>query len=101
MRTMQTERTEQTRRNGQRAGCRNGIALVPAILIVAGLVVFAVALLSAVLSGSRTVVHQNEEYQVSSAVESKTRPVAPIGWPSAIAPPSGFTLSAGSPSSRT
>jgi len=49
---------------------RNGIALVPAILIVSGLAVFSVALLSAVLSGSRTVVHQSEEYQVSSAVES-------------------------------
>lgn len=49
---------------------RAGIALVPAILIVSGLAIFSMALLTAVLSGSRTVVHQNEEYQVSSAVES-------------------------------
>jgi hypothetical protein len=49
---------------------RRGVALVPAILIVAGLAVFVVALMTTVLSGNRTVVHQGEEYQVSSAVES-------------------------------
>lgn len=52
------------------AGPRRGIALIPAILLVAGLSVFIVALMTAVLSGNRTVVHQGEEYQLSSAVES-------------------------------
>ena len=54
----------------QRTNDRAGIALVPAILVVSGLAIFSVALLTAALSGSRTVVHQGEDYQVSSAVES-------------------------------
>ena len=53
----------------ERSGER-GIALVPAILVVSGMAIFLVALLTAVMSGRRTVVHQNEDYHVSSAVES-------------------------------
>lgn len=86
MRTMQTKRTK---RNGQRTRGGNGIALVPAILIVAGLAVFSVALLSAVLSGSRTVVHQNEEYQVSSAVESVAALAAENLWSAYVAEQGG------------
>jgi hypothetical protein len=64
---------------------RTGIALVPAILIVSGLAVFSAALLSAVLSGSRTVVHQSEEYQVSSAVESVAALAAETLWSGYVA----------------
>jgi hypothetical protein len=86
---MQTMQTKQTRRSGRGAGGRTGIALVPAILIVAGLAVFTVALLSAVLSGSRTVVHQNEEYQVSSAVESVAALAAENLWSEYVAQQGG------------
>ena len=68
---------------------RNGIALVPAILIVSGLAVFSVALLSAVVSGSRTVVHQSEEYQVSSAVESVAALAAENLWSDYVAEQGG------------
>src|SRR5262245_392345 len=64
---------------------RDGIALVPAILIVSGLAVFIVALLSAVLSGSRTVVQQSEDYQVSSAVESTAALAAENLWSGYVA----------------
>jgi hypothetical protein len=64
---------------------RDGIALVPAILIVSGLAVFVVALLSAVLSGSRTVVHQSEDYQVSSSVESVAALAAENLWSDYVA----------------
>lgn len=43
---------------------------MPAILVASGLAIFAVALLTALLAGQSTVVHQSEDYQVSSAVES-------------------------------
>ena len=49
---------------------RRGIALVPAILIVAGLAVFTMLLMTAVVAGKKTVVQQSEDYQVSSTVES-------------------------------
>lgn len=49
---------------------RRGIALVPAILIVAGLAVFTMLLMTAVVSGKKTTVHQSEDYQVTSTVES-------------------------------
>jgi hypothetical protein len=68
---------------------RAGIALVPAILIVSGLAIFSVALLSAVLSGSRTVVHQGEEYQVSSAVESVAALAAEGLWSGYVAQQGG------------
>ncbi len=86
---MQTMQTIRTRRNGRRTHGRDGIALVPAILIVSGLAVFSVALLSAVLSGSRTVVHQNEEYQVSSAVESVAALAAENLWSEYVAEQGG------------
>ncbi len=69
----------------QRTDGRAGIALVPAILVVSGLAVFSVALLTAVLSGSRTVVHQGEDYQVSSAVESVAALAAEGLWSSYVA----------------
>lgn len=47
-----------------------GIALVPAILVVAGLAVFTMLLMTAVVSGKKTTVHQSEDYQVASTVES-------------------------------
>jgi len=47
-----------------------GIALVPAILIVAGLAVFLMLLMTAVVSGKKTTVLQSEDYQVTSSVES-------------------------------
>src|SRR6185503_3780851 len=56
------------------------IALVPVILVVSGLAVFVVALLAAVLSGSRTVVRQDEDYQVTSAVESVASLAAEDLW---------------------
>ncbi|NOT29356.1 MAG: hypothetical protein HOP15_02775 [Planctomycetes bacterium] len=43
---------------------------MPSILVLSGLAIFAVALLTAVLTGQSTVVHQDEDYRVSSAVES-------------------------------
>jgi len=49
---------------------RRGIALVPAILVVAGLAVFLMLLMTAVVSGKKTTVHQSEDYQVASTVES-------------------------------
>lgn len=53
-----------------RPHAERGIALVPAILIVAGLAVFIMLLMTAVVSGKKTVVHQSEDYQVASSVES-------------------------------
>jgi hypothetical protein len=47
-----------------------GIALVPAMLLVSGLAVFAMALLTTVLTGARTTTHQNDDFKLSSAVES-------------------------------
>ncbi len=49
---------------------KRGIALVPALLIVSGIAVFAMALLTATLSGERSLRHQNDDYRLSSAVES-------------------------------
>ncbi len=49
---------------------RRGIALVPVMLLVAGLAVFTMALLTATLTGNRTVVSQADDYRLTSAVES-------------------------------
>ena len=68
----------------ERSGER-GIALVPAILVVSGMAIFLVALLTAVMSGRRTVVHQNEDYHVSSAVESVAMLAAEDLWSDYIA----------------
>jgi hypothetical protein len=67
-------------RDAQQLGCsssgraptkgREGIALVPAMLVVSGMAIFAMALMTAVLSGKRTVLHQDDDYRLSSAVES-------------------------------
>lgn len=72
-----------------RTNARTGIALVPAILVVSGLAIFSVALLTAALSGSRTVVHQGEDYQVSSAVESVAALAAESLWSSYVAAQGG------------
>jgi hypothetical protein len=66
-----------------------GIALVPVILVVSGLAVFTVALLTAVLSGSRTVVRQDEDYRVSSAVESVAALAAEGLWSRYVAEEGG------------
>ena len=55
-------------RSGQRS--EQGIALVPTMLVVSGLAIFTMALMTGVLSNNRTVVHQSDEYQLSSSVES-------------------------------
>jgi len=49
---------------------RRGIALVPTMLILSGLAVFTMAMMSTVLSGSRNVARQADDYQLSSSVES-------------------------------
>ncbi|MEW6071923.1 MAG: polymer-forming cytoskeletal protein [Planctomycetota bacterium] len=53
-----------------RAAARRGIALVPAMLLVSGLAIFAMALLTTVLTGKRTTTHQSDDFKLSSAVES-------------------------------
>jgi len=40
------------------------------MLVVSGLAIFLMALMTGVLSGSRTAIHQSDEYQLSSSVES-------------------------------
>ena len=49
---------------------RRGLAIVPAMLLVSGLAIVALALLTTVLSGKRTTSHQHDDYKLSSAVES-------------------------------
>jgi len=71
-----------------RAG-RRGIALVPAILIVAGLAVFTMLLMTAVISGKKTVVQQSEDYQVASSVESVAVLTAEGLWSSYVAAQGG------------
>ena len=78
-----------TMSHGRRADRRTGIALVPVILVVSGLAVFTVALLSAVLSGSRTIVHQDEDYRVASAVESVAALAAEGLWSRYVAEEGG------------
>ena len=72
--------TVKVKRCGER-----GIALIPAILVVSGMAIFLVALLTAVMSGRRTVVHQNEDYHVSSAVESVAMLAAEDLWSDYVA----------------
>ncbi len=49
---------------------RRGIAMIPTLLVVAGLSIFALALLTSGLSTKRTVNHQGDDHKLSSAVES-------------------------------
>ena len=49
---------------------RRGTALVPTLVVVSSLSIFALAMVVATLSGTRTVNHQYDEYSLSSAVES-------------------------------
>ncbi|MAB79082.1 MAG: hypothetical protein CMJ89_06980 [Planctomycetes bacterium] len=56
--------------NFKYAGSKTGIALVPAMVILSGMAIFTMALLTVVTSGKKTVMHQGEEFRISSAVES-------------------------------
>ena len=49
---------------------RRGIAMVPVMLIVSGLAVFTMALLTATMSGNRTIVYQADDHRLTSGVES-------------------------------
>ena len=53
-----------------RTEARRGSALVPTMLIVSGLAVLITAMLSTAISGARTNVAQDEDFRLSSAVES-------------------------------
>ena len=65
---METKHLKQ--RIGKRSNCNRGIALIPALAVVSGLAIFTMALLTAVTSGKKTMIHQGEEFRISSAVES-------------------------------
>ena len=56
------------------------MALVPVLLVAAGLAVFVVALVCAVLSGDRAVVKHGEDYRVASAAESVVQLSAEHLW---------------------
>jgi len=60
---------ERIHKNNKSAG-ESGIALVPAMVVVSGLAIFTMALLTAVSSGKKTVLHQSDDFRISSAVES-------------------------------
>jgi hypothetical protein len=47
-----------------------GIALVPVMLIVSGLAIFTAAMMTATLSGNRSLLHQSDDYKLASAVET-------------------------------
>ena len=48
---------------------REGIALVPTMLMLSGLAIVLMALMTSVMSGKRTTNHQNDDFKLSSAVE--------------------------------
>lgn len=56
--------------NARGVAGRRGIAIIPTLLVVSGLGIFALALLTAGLSTKRSVNHQADDYRLSSAVES-------------------------------
>jgi len=62
----QLQRTQGTRT----ARGRRGAALVPTLVVVSSLAIFGLALLTAGLSGARSVSHQDDDYKLTSAVES-------------------------------
>ncbi|HED66026.1 MAG TPA: hypothetical protein ENJ09_10795 [Planctomycetes bacterium] len=62
---MKTEHSIQRTSSGRR-----GIAIVPVLLIVSGLAIFSMAMMTATLSGNRSMETQAEDYRLSSAVES-------------------------------
>ncbi len=81
MRTM--ERTRRAARRGRR-----GSALIPTLVVVSSLAIFALALITATLSGARTVNHQSDEYFLGSAVESLAILTAESMWSGYLAQPS-------------
>ena len=60
-------RTTRLRRSRRR---RRGTALIPTLVVVSSLAIFALAMVMATLNGARTVNHQSDEYRLESAVES-------------------------------
>ncbi len=79
-----------------RRGSRDGIALLPTMLVVSGLAIFAMALLTTVLNGKRTTTHQNDDYKLSSAVESVAILAAEELWSGYLAAQGGAAGSIGS-----
>ena len=67
---------------------RRGVAIIPTLLVVSGLGIFALALLTAGLSTKRSVNHQADDYRLSSAVESVATLTTETIW-------SGFLASGG------
>ena len=68
-------KTEMPIENGRRRRtwgppARRGIALVPTMLMISGLAIFLMALMTSVMTGTRTTTHQNDDFKLSSAVES-------------------------------
>ncbi len=59
---------------------RRGVAMIPTLLVVAGLSIFALALLTAGLSAKRTVNHQADDYKLSSSVESVAALATEVLW---------------------
>ncbi len=64
------ERIMQNSENVRNHRAERGVALVPALLIVSGIAIFAMALMTATLSSQRSLDHQTDDYRISSAVES-------------------------------
>ena len=59
---------------------RRGIAMIPTLLAVAGLSIFALALLTSVLSANRSANHQADDYRLSSSVESVSMLATEVIW---------------------
>ena len=68
------------KRSNARSRARDGIALVPTILIISGLAVFMMALVTTVLSGQKTVLHQEDDHKLTSTAESTAILAAEAIW---------------------
>lgn len=73
-----------------RRDAREGIALVPVMLVVSGLAIFTMALMTGVLSGNRTVSSQSEEYRLSCSVESVATLAIEAVWSGYLESQGGF-----------
>ncbi len=75
------------RNRAQAPAGSSGVALIPTLLVVSGLAIFVMALLTAVMTGKRTVNHQHDDYELSSAVESVATLAAERLWSAYIDAP--------------
>ena len=66
------------------------------MLVVSGLAIFTMALMTGVLSGNQTVVHQSDEYQLSSSVESVGTLAVESIWSAYLTDQGGFAGTIGS-----